>query len=98
MTVTVAVVVTIPSRIPRRINSVRMMKTPNKVKKIEWKRTASADCAYPEAMTSLWFEASLALAIAVAGPMRVTAAVAVAKPRRIHRRSSSVRMMKTLRR
>lgn len=47
-------------------------------------------------MTSLWFEASLAVAIAVAGPMTVTAAVAVTIPRRIHRRVSSVRMMKLL--
>ena len=45
-------------------------------------------------MTSLWFEAILAVAIAVAGPMTVTAAVAVTIPRRIHRRVSSVRMVK----
>ena len=45
-------------------------------------------------MTSLWFEAIMAVAIAVAGPMTVTAAVAVTIPRRIHRRVSGVHMMK----
>jgi hypothetical protein len=45
-------------------------------------------------MTSLWFPASLAVAIAVAGPMTVTAAVAVTIPSKIHRRISRVRMMK----
>ena len=45
-------------------------------------------------MTSLWFRPIRAPAIAVAGPMTVTVAVAVTIPSRIHRRVSSVRMMK----